>query len=70
MGTISSRIEEMGTLIQGDGGFALRRDLGGRIRLDLHRVSPGRINRRVRITGILVAEGLIDVAGIADDEEP
>ncbi|CAN5749260.1 hypothetical protein BH11PSE6_BH11PSE6_25910 [soil metagenome] len=66
MGTIGSRIEETGTLIREDGGFALRRDVGGRIRLDLHRVSVGEVDRRVHITGVLVAEGLIDVADIAD----
>ncbi len=66
MGTIGSRIEETGTLIRDDSGFALRRDTGGRVRLDLHRVAPGAADRRVRITGVLVAEGLIDVSGIAD----
>ncbi|MDB5580846.1 MAG: hypothetical protein JWR80_6022 [Bradyrhizobium sp.] len=66
MGTIGSRIEETGTLIREDGGFALRRDVGGRIRLDLHRVSVDAVDKRVHITGVLVAEGLIDVAEITD----
>ncbi len=66
MGTIGSRIEETGTLIREDSGFALRRDIGGRIRLDLHRVSVDGVDKRVHITGVLVAEGLIDVAEIAD----
>jgi hypothetical protein len=66
MATIGSQIEEVGTLIRQEDGFALRRDVGGRIRLDLHRVSTGGVSRRVRITGVLVAEGLIDVTDIAD----
>jgi Protein of unknown function (DUF5818) len=38
MSAIGSRIEETGTLIADGGGFALRRDIGGRWKLDLHRV--------------------------------
>jgi len=66
MGTIGSRIEETGTLIREEDGFALRRDIGGRIRLDLHRVSVEAVDKRVHITGVVVAEGLIDVTDIAD----
>ena len=66
MRAIGSRIEETGMLIREEGGFALRRDAGGRVRLDLHRVSDARVDRRVRITGVVVGEGLIDVTEIGD----
>lgn len=59
------RIDETGTLIRDGGGFALRRDLGGHYRLDLHRVPVDRIEKRVRITGVLVADDLVDVVGVA-----
>ena len=66
MGTIGSRIEETGTLMREDAGFALRRDSGGRVRLDLHRVSAPPLDRRVHIVGVLVADGLIDVGETAE----
>jgi hypothetical protein len=61
MGRIGSRIEETGMLIRDGGGFALRRDSGGRYRLDLHRVPVDKVEKRVRIAGVLVADGLVDV---------
>ena len=65
MKTIGSRIEETGTLIRDGAGFALRRDVGGRYRLDLHRVPVDEVEKRVRISGILVGEDLVDVVGVA-----
>ncbi|MDX8357742.1 DUF5818 domain-containing protein [Sphingopyxis terrae] len=67
MTTIGTRIEETGTLLRDAGGFSLRRDLGGRWKLDLHRVPVDHIEKRVRITGIVVGEGLVDVEGVAPD---
>jgi hypothetical protein len=64
MGDFGNRIDEMGTLIRDGGGFALRRDSGGRYRLDLHRVPVDEMEKRVRITGVLVAEALVDVDGL------
>jgi hypothetical protein len=58
-------IDETGTLIRDGGGFALRRDAGGLLRLDLHRVPVDRIEKRVRVQGVLVADGLVDVDGVA-----
>lgn len=65
MASIGNWIDETGTLIRDGGGFALRRDVGGRYRLDLHRVPIDEIEKRVRIVGTLVAEGLIDVEGVS-----
>lgn len=67
MATIGTRIEETGTLIRDAGGFTLRRDRGGRWRLDMHRVPVDQIEKRVRITGIVVGEDLVDVDGVAPE---
>lgn len=60
-----TRVDETGTLVRDGGGFALRRDLGGRYRLDLHRVPVDEVEKRVRIVGTLVAEDLVDVDGVS-----
>ncbi|HEX8447739.1 MAG TPA: DUF5818 domain-containing protein [Sphingomonas sp.] len=65
MVAIGSPVDETGTLIRDGGGFALRRDAGGVWRLDLHRVPVDRIEKRVRVQGLMVAEGLVDVDGVA-----
>ncbi len=67
MTTIGSRIEETGTLIRDGGGFALRRDIDGRWKLDLHRVRVSHVEKRVRISGVIVADGLIDVDALGPD---
>ncbi len=67
MTAIGTKIEESGTLIREAGGFILRRDLGGRWKLDFHRVPVDHIEKRVRITGIVVGDGLVDVAGVAPE---
>ena len=67
MGAIGSRIDETGTLIRDGGGFALRRDVGGRWKLDPHRVPVDHVGKRVRISGIVVAEGLVEVDALAPD---
>lgn len=65
MNKIGSKIDETGTLIREGAGFALRRDVGGRFRLDLHRVPVDEVEKRVRIRGVLVADDLVDVDGVA-----
>ncbi len=65
MTAIGTKIDETGTLIREAGGFILRRDLGGRWKLDLHRVPVDHIEKRVRITGVVVGEGLVDVVGVS-----
>jgi hypothetical protein len=64
MTRIGSRIDETGILVRDGGGFALRRDAGGRYGLDLHRVPVDQVEKRVRIVVTLVAEGLVDVDGV------
>lgn len=65
MTRIGNRIDETGTLIRDGAGFALRRDAGGRFRLDLHRVPVDEVEKRVRVRGVLVADDLVDVDGLA-----
>lgn len=65
---IGMRIEESGTLIREGGGFALRRDQGGRWKLDLHRVPVDHVEKRVRVSGVVVGDGLIDVVAIGPDQ--
>jgi hypothetical protein len=65
MTRIGTRIDETGTLVRDGGGFALRRDVGGRYQLDLHRVPVDEVEKRVRIVGTLVAEALVDVDGVS-----
>jgi len=65
MTAIGTPIDETGTLLRDGSGFVLRRDLGGRWKLDLHRVPVDHIEKRVRITGVVVAKGLVDVDGVA-----
>ena len=67
MVAIGSRVEETGMLIRDGGGFALRRDIGGRWKLDLHRVPVDHVEKRVRISGVIVADGLIDVDALGPD---
>ena len=67
MSAIGNRIDETGTLIADGGGFALRRDIGGRWKLDLHRVPVDYVEKRVRISGIIVADGLVDVVSLGPD---
>lgn len=61
MSAIGSRVKETGTLIRDGGGFSLRRDTGGRWKLDLHRVPVDHVEKRVCISGTIVAAGLLDV---------
>jgi hypothetical protein len=65
MAFIGIRIGEMGMLVRDGGGFALRRDGGGRYQQDLHRVPIDEVEKRVRVVGTLVYEHLVDVDGVS-----
>jgi hypothetical protein len=58
-------IDETGMLVRDGGGFALVRDAGGRYRLDLRRVPVDEVEKRVRVIGALVGDGLVEVEGVA-----
>jgi hypothetical protein len=61
---LGSRIEEAGLLLLEGETYFLRRDLGGRFRLDLRRVTALTSEQRVQITGVLVGAGFVDVSAI------
>ena len=63
--TAGDRVEEAGVLARDGGGFVLRCDRGGTLRLVLPRVPVDRIEKRVRIAGVVAAGGAIEVEAIA-----
>jgi len=69
IGPIGTRFEETGMLLQEPDGFILRRDLGGRWRLDLHRVGTRPAGARVRVTGTIVDKDLVDVDDLTGEDE-
>jgi hypothetical protein len=52
---------EKGLLVREGGGFALRRDEGGVVRLDLLRTPVDHVEKRVRVTGVYLANDLLEV---------
>ena len=62
--TMRDEIVEMGLLVRDRGGFALRRDGGGVVRLDLPRTPVDHVEKRVRVTGVYVADDLMEVKAI------
>lgn len=65
MTLIGTRIDETGTLIRDGGAFYLRRDLGGRYEVQLQRTPVDLVEKRVRLIGTLVADGLVSADGVA-----
>ena len=70
MANIGTRVEETGMLLRDGAGFVLRRDVGGRWKLDLHRVPVDHVEKRVRISGVVIDRDLVDVDGVADEGSP
>ncbi|KQN74506.1 hypothetical protein ASE90_17425 [Sphingomonas sp. Leaf67] len=64
MPTIGTRIDESGTLIREGGAFYLRRDLGGRYQLELHRTPVDEVEKRVRLVGTLVGADLVNADSV------
>lgn len=62
---IGSQINETGTLVRDGGVFVLQRDLGGWFALELARVPVDQVEKRVRIRGTLIAEGIVSADGVA-----
>ena len=59
------RIDETGTLVRDGGAFVLRRDGGGRYLLELQRVPVDHVEKRARVVGTLIGDGLVSVDGVA-----
>lgn len=62
---MSEPFDETGTLIRRDGGFLLRRDAGGEMQLQLHRMPVDHVEKRVRVVGQRIAADLVDVDGVS-----
>jgi hypothetical protein len=62
---IGTRIDEVGTLIRDGAAFYLRRDIGGRYHLELHRTPVDLVEKRVRLVGTLVGPDLVNADGVA-----
>ena len=65
MTAIGARVDETGTLIRDGGAFYLRRDMGGRYQLELHRTPVDVVEKRVRLVGTLVGPDLVNADGVA-----
>ncbi len=65
MVAIGTRINEIGTLVRDRGAFYLRRDVGGRYELELHRTPVDLVEKRVRLIGTLVGPDLVNADGVA-----
>jgi hypothetical protein len=63
--TPGAPIDETGTLIREGGAFWLKRDAGGRYRLDLRRTPVDEVEKRVRVIGVYAGDGSVDVDGVA-----
>jgi hypothetical protein len=58
-------IDETGTLTRDGGAFWLRRDVGGRFRLELKRTPVDEAEKRVRVIGVYAGDDAVDVDGVA-----
>lgn len=65
MTAIGTRVDEIGTLLREGNAFLLRRDSGGRYRLELQCTPADLVERRVRLRGTLVGRDLVAVDRIA-----
>ena len=65
MVAIGTRVDETGTLIRDGGAFYLRRDVGGRYELELHRTPVDLVEKRVRLIGTLVGPDRVNANGVA-----
>ncbi|MBK5265695.1 MAG: hypothetical protein JJE34_10765 [Alphaproteobacteria bacterium] len=65
MAGIGDWVDETGTLLRDGAGFVLHRDCGGRWRLNLHRVPVDHVAKHVRIVGVVVDDGMVDVEGVS-----
>jgi hypothetical protein len=61
---VGTRVDEVGTLVREGGAFYLRRDLGGRFELELHRTPVDLVEKRVRLIGTVVGPDLVNADGV------
>jgi hypothetical protein len=61
---VGARIDELGMLLREGSSFYLRRDAGGRFRLDLRRTPIDETGKQVRVIGTYVGDDVVDVDGV------
>lgn len=61
---VGDRIDEAGVLLRDGSGFYLRRERGGRLRLDLRRTPIDEVEHQVRVIGTFVGDDRVDVDGV------
>lgn len=59
------QVDETGMLLREGAGFELQRDAGGRYRLELARMPVDLVEKRVRVVGVRLAEGVVQADGVA-----
>ena len=57
-------VDEVGMLLRHEGGFVLKRDLGGYYRLELSRTPVDLVEKRVRVIGLLIGPDHVDADGV------
>lgn len=57
-------VDETGMLLRDEGGFVLKRDLGGMYRLDLHRTPVDLVEKHVRLIGTKIGPDHVDADGV------
>ncbi|MDF0544801.1 DUF5818 domain-containing protein [Sphingobium sp. H39-3-25] len=62
---IGAEVNETGRLLRDSGGFVLKRDRGGQWRLSLHRVPVDHVEKRVRVQGYYIGDGVVEADGVA-----
>lgn len=65
MTAVGARTDEVGTLIRDGGAFYLRRSLGRRYELELHRTPVDLVEKRIWLVGTLVGPDLVDAKSVA-----
>lgn len=58
-------VDETGLLRRDAGGFFLQCDGGGILRLTLLRVPVDHVEKRVRVVGLSIGEGVVEAEGVA-----
>jgi hypothetical protein len=57
---MGTKIDEAGVLLREEHLFYLRRETGGRFRVDLRRTGEGLLGHHVRLRGTYVGDDLVD----------
>ncbi len=65
MSSIGTPIDETGLLVREQGAFVLQSDGGSRYVLELPRVPVDHVQKRVRVQGVICAEGRVTAEGVS-----